>query len=277
MTSRPVPFASASFASPSFASTPFESVASDCAPDPIARSADAAPPAGRHRGWLAAGLTAVVLGASLVTAPAALAQPSGAAPAVAPAGVAGPVKVDNAWVRATVSQQRSTGAFFGLTSTQRTRLVAVESPAADIVEVHEMALADNIMRMRAIDAIALEPGRRVELQPGGLHVMLIDLRKPVQVGDTIPLTLVFEDDKGKRTTQAITATARPLTTGSQDSHGGKDGHGGHGGHGEHGEHSDHGGHSDHSGHDKSGGQDPARGHGSPGDRGNAGAGGQTGR
>lgn len=201
------------------------------------RPGPGAAPAGRRRASLAAALAAALLTASLAATPAAHAQPSGAAPATAPAGVTGAVQVDNAWVRATVSKQRSTGAFFGLTSTQRTRLVAVESPAADIVEVHEMALADNIMRMRAIDAIALEPGQRVELQPGGLHVMLIDLRQPVQVGDAIPLTLVFEDEQGKRTTQAITATARPLTAGSQDSPGGHaqpGGHGSAGGQGSHG-------------------------------------------
>ena len=165
------------------------------------------------------------------------ATPSSVTPSSAPsvkAATGEPVTVDNAWVRATVSKQRSTGAFFSLASSRPMRLVAVESPAAEIVEIHEMALVDNIMRMRAVDVVPIVPGQRVELQPSGLHVMLIDLVQPIQVGDVVPLTLVFEDDQGRRTTQAVSATVRPLTaTGSPNNHHGEPGagHGGHGGHG----------------------------------------------
>lgn len=195
---------------------------------------------------LASGLlAAALLAASLLPAPATAqsgtppssTSPSSTPPSTTPqstppmAGAAAPVTVDGAWTRATVDKQRSTGAFFGLTATQSTRLVAVESPAAEIVEVHEMALVDNIMRMRAVDAIPLEAGQRIELKPGGLHVMLIDLRKPVKVGDAIPLTLVFEDAQGRQTRQAIAATARPLTSGAGERTHDSAGHGTHGGHG----------------------------------------------
>lgn len=166
---------------------------------------------------------------------------SGAVAAGDPASAlpAGVVAVDDAWTRATVGAQRSTGAFMSLQSTQPMKLVGVESAAAQHVEIHEMALVDNIMRMRQVDAIELAPGKRVDLKPGGYHVMLIDLRQPVKTGDAIALTLIFEDGQGRRRTQAVSAKARPLTdSGSRNAANGS-GHGGahddHGGHGDHGQ------------------------------------------
>ena len=147
-------------------------------------------------------------------------QPAASAPS-------GNVSVEHAWTRATVGAQRSTGAFFSLTASEPMKLIGVESAAADIVEIHEMALVDNIMRMRQVDAIPLAAGERVDLKPGGYHVMLIDLRKPVQVGDTIALTLLLEDPRGQRQTVVVDARARPLTDtgGPAADHGGNMGHG----------------------------------------------------
>ena len=100
------------------------------------------------------------------------------------------VKVDEAWVRGTVAQQTATGAFMRLTASQNTRLVAVESPAAGVVEIHEMAMDNNVMKMRTVPGLDLSAGRTVELKPGGYHVMLMDLKQAVKAGDTVPLTLV---------------------------------------------------------------------------------------
>ena len=66
------------------------------------------------------------------------------------------VKVDDAWVRATVPQQKSTGAFMRITSTEPTTLVAVRTSAAPVSEVHEMKMEDNVMKMRKV-----EPGVRL--------------------------------------------------------------------------------------------------------------------
>lgn len=121
-----------------------------------------------------------------------------------------PVQVQDAWARATVANQSATGAFMKLTAPAATRLVEVRSPAAGIVEIHEMKLEGDVMRMRALDTLPLPAGQSVELKPGGLHVMLMDLRAPVKAGDTVPLTLVFEASDGKRFTQDVGATARAL-------------------------------------------------------------------
>jgi copper(I)-binding protein len=109
-----------------------------------------------------------------------------------------------------VANQSATGAFMKLTAPAATRLVEVRSPVAGIVEVHEMKLDGDVMRMRAVPALPLPAGQMVELKPGGYHVMLMDLKGPVKAGDAVPLTLVFEGADGKRLTQDVKATARAL-------------------------------------------------------------------
>jgi len=139
-----------------------------------------------------------------------------------------PVKVQDAWARATVANQSSTGAYMKLTAPAATRLVEVRSPVAGIIEVHEMKLEGDVMRMRAVDALPLPAGRTVELKPGGLHVMLMDLQAPVKAGDSLPLTLVFEGADGKRRTQDVKAAVRALAvTPPAPAAGSTGGHGGH--------------------------------------------------
>lgn len=121
----------------------------------------------------------------------------------------GGISVSDPWVRATVPQQRATGAFMTLTAKEGARLVAAASPAARVVEVHEMTLgADNVMRMRAIEALDLPPGQPVELKSGGYHVMLIDLVGQVKENDRVPLTLTFECPDGHRDSVEVEAVVR---------------------------------------------------------------------
>lgn len=120
------------------------------------------------------------------------------------------VEVKDAWVRATVAQQKATGAFMQLTARADTRLVELKSPVAGVVELHEMAMEKDVMKMRAIPGLPLSAGKTVELKPGSYHVMLMDLKGPVKAGDVVPLTLVFEGRGGQRETLEVKATARPL-------------------------------------------------------------------
>jgi copper(I)-binding protein len=120
------------------------------------------------------------------------------------------VTVDKAWVRATVAQQKATGAFFQLRSVGDPRLVEVRSGVAGLVEIHEMAMDGDTMKMRAISGIDLPAGQMVELKPGGFHVMLMDLKKPVSAGEQLPLTLVFESKDKKRQAMEIKAEVRKL-------------------------------------------------------------------
>jgi len=122
------------------------------------------------------------------------------------------VTVDEPWVRATVASQKATGAFMQLRSPANTRLVAAKSSVANIVEIHEMAMVGDMMKMRAIPGIDVPAGKAVELKPGGYHVMLIDLKDQIKAGDTVPITLVFEGADKKQQTVEIKAPARPLNT-----------------------------------------------------------------
>ncbi|HLW05650.1 MAG TPA: copper chaperone PCu(A)C [Azoarcus sp.] len=120
------------------------------------------------------------------------------------------VDIDNPWVRSTVPQQQSTGAFMTITSDVDARLLEVRSPAAETVELHTMEMEDDVMRMRSVDTIELTAGEPVELRPGSFHVMLIGLVEQAKEGDTIPLTLVFESAEGEQTLD-IEAEVRALT------------------------------------------------------------------
>jgi len=120
------------------------------------------------------------------------------------------VTVDQAWARATVAQQKVSGAFVRIKSAQAGRLVEVRSPVAGHVEMHEMAMSGDTMRMREVSSIELPAGKTVELKPGGYHLMLMDLKRPIQAGEKLPLTLVIEGADKKRQTVEVQAEARAL-------------------------------------------------------------------
>ena len=134
---------------------------------------------------------------------------------------AAPVAVEGAWARASVQGQMASGAFMRLTSPEATRLVRAESPVAGVVEVHEMKMDGNVMKMRALPGLDLPAGQAVELKPGGYHVMLMDLKAPLAKGASVPLTLVFQDAKGVQSQQQVqvpVATSEPGAKGSQGAH-----------------------------------------------------------
>lgn len=118
--------------------------------------------------------------------------------------------VQDAWVRGTVAEQKATGAFMSITSAHGGKLVGVSSPAAGVVELHEMAMSGNVMKMHAIPELALPAGKTVELKPGGYHVMMMDLKQPMTDGTIVPLKLVVEDKDGKRETIEVKAPVKPL-------------------------------------------------------------------
>lgn len=117
------------------------------------------------------------------------------------------VTVDGAWARATVPNQSATGAFMRLTAQKDVVLTGASSPVAGIVEVHEMWLDQGIMRMRAANRLALKAGQTIELKSGGLHIMMMDLKKQIKAGERVPLTLSFKAADGTVSTVETNATA----------------------------------------------------------------------
>jgi copper(I)-binding protein len=117
--------------------------------------------------------------------------------------------VKDAWIRGTVPQQKATGMFASVTSTAGRQAGVGQSPVAGVVEIHEMAMDGNVMKMRALPAgLDLPAGKAVELKPGGYHVMLMDLKQQLKEGDTVPVTLVFEGKDGKKETLELKAPVR---------------------------------------------------------------------
>lgn len=127
------------------------------------------------------------------------------------------ISVTDAWARATVPGQQVSGAFMHIQSDADARLVGVSSPAVARVEVHEMKMDGDVMRMREVGAIDLPKGKTVALEPGGFHLMLMNPNKPIAAGDVVPLTLVVESG-GKRQTVEVKAEARGMGGGMPMQH-----------------------------------------------------------
>lgn len=127
--------------------------------------------------------------------------------------------VTEPWIRGTVAQQKATGMFAQITSTKGGKLVSASSPAAGLVEIHEMSMEGSTMRMRALPAgLELPAGKTVSLKPGGYHVMLMDLKQQLKPGDTVSVTLVIEAADKTRETLDIQAPVRALASGSPTQH-----------------------------------------------------------
>jgi copper(I)-binding protein len=104
----------------------------------------------------------------------------------------GGVEVTDAWARATPGGAENGSAYLTLLSPTGDRLTGVATPVAKEAQLHQMTNDGGIMRMRDVGALDLPPGQEVTLKPGGLHIMMMGLKHPLQPGQTIPLTLQFD-------------------------------------------------------------------------------------
>ena len=114
------------------------------------------------------------------------------------------VIVKDAWIRGTVQGQSVTGAFMELRGTATVRLVGVASPVAKSAEVHNMTMENGVMKMFPVAALDVPAGKTVRLAPGGYHVMLTGLQKPLAAGERVPLRLAFESaDKSRHVVELL--------------------------------------------------------------------------
>lgn len=138
--------------------------------------------------------------------------------AQAPSYKAGDLTITTPWSRATPGSARVAGGFFQLLhrGTQPDRLVSAYAPdIAGRVEIHETTLIDGVMRMREKeDGIALPAGATTEFRPGGLHVMFMDLKRPLKEGERFKADLVFE----KAGTVPVEFTVRAMGAGAAPAH-----------------------------------------------------------
>ena len=129
------------------------------------------------------------------------------------------VVVADGWVRATVQGQKATGAFMKITAKDTAKFIAGSSPVAGLVEIHEMKMDKDVMKMAAMpNGLDLPAGKTVELKPGSYHVMLMDLKSPLAADSTVPVTLTFQDSKGNKTSQELKLPVKPMMPTSEHKH-----------------------------------------------------------
>jgi hypothetical protein len=106
----------------------------------------------------------------------------------------GALRIEAPWARPSAGMARTGAAYLTIVNRggAADRLIAAASPAAGRVELHESRMDNGVMRMRPVVGIEVAPGASVQLRPGGLHIMLIDLKKPLEEGGEVRLKLTFE-------------------------------------------------------------------------------------
>ena len=105
------------------------------------------------------------------------------------------ITIKNAWVRAPAPGAEITAAYMTLEVSEPMTLFSATSAAAMAVEVHSMSMKNGVMEMREIKQLDLQPGKPTTLERGGLHLMLIDLKKPLKAGDSVNMVLNFRNAK----------------------------------------------------------------------------------
>jgi copper(I)-binding protein len=104
----------------------------------------------------------------------------------------GSVQIENAYTRATVPGQQVAGGFMKIENKGAAdQLISASSPVSGEVQLHEMAMEGNVMKMRQVKDIPVPAGGAVELKPGGLHLMFMNIKAPLVAGQNVPVKLKF--------------------------------------------------------------------------------------
>ncbi len=106
------------------------------------------------------------------------------------------VRVENAWVRATVAGQPVAAAYMDIVAQQAMTLLEVSCDLVESVEIHQMQMQQGVMRMRKLDRLEIPAGEIVHLSPGNIHLMLINLNAPLNVGQQVALQFKFQLSDG---------------------------------------------------------------------------------
>jgi copper(I)-binding protein len=113
------------------------------------------------------------------------------------------VTITEPWVRATNPGQSVGAAYMTLSSVQDVTLAKVESDLTDSVEIHSMTMQNGVMKMRMLESLPLVAGKPYKLAPGGFHMMLFDLKKPLNVGEQVSFVLHFKSKNNAEFKQNI--------------------------------------------------------------------------
>jgi len=131
-------------------------------------------------------------------------------PEGANAGAGNAVQVSDAWVRETVPGQSVGAAYMRIRSKERIDLVRVESAVSKSAELHQMSMQGGVMKMREVRAVKIDPGHELALVPGGTHVMLVDVARPLKPGDEVALKLIFRRVGGTHVAVRVPARVKSM-------------------------------------------------------------------
>lgn len=106
------------------------------------------------------------------------------------------ISIAEAWARATAPGQKVAAAYMRLTSHEGATLIKAESNLAGVVEIHSMTMENDVMKMRMLEELVLPAGKTVSLEPGGYHLMLFDLKQPLDAGKQAEFNLHFRTKAG---------------------------------------------------------------------------------
>lgn len=115
------------------------------------------------------------------------------------------IEIKNQWVRASNDGQDVGAAYMTIVSNEDTSLIAIDSDVADVIEIHSMSMENGVMKMRMLDTLDLIADKPTELSPGGFHLMLFDLKKPLTAGKEAHFTLHFKNKAGQEKTISVTS------------------------------------------------------------------------
>lgn len=115
------------------------------------------------------------------------------------------IEIKNQWVRASNDGQDVSAAYMTIVSNEDTSLITIDSDVADVIEIHSMSMENGVMKMRMLDTLDLIADKPTELSPGGFHLMLFDLKKPLTAGKEAHFTLHFKNKAGQEKTISVTS------------------------------------------------------------------------
>lgn len=119
-------------------------------------------------------------------------------------------QVEAAWASATVPGQPVGAAYMRITSKEPITLVRTQTPVSSRVQVHTMSTAKGIMKMREVGELKIPASQPVELAPGGMHLMLLGLKKPLKAGETLSITLTFRRADNTEAHVFVNAPIKPM-------------------------------------------------------------------
>jgi len=132
------------------------------------------------------------------------------------------VSIENAWVRPTTAGQDVGAAYMTFVSTQDATLIHAESNVTKSVEIHSMTMQNGVMKMRMLETLPLMAGKPYKLEPGGFHLMLFDLKKPLTEGEQVNFELTFKSNNVEFKQQVKALVKTPVS--DETNNGGSNGH-----------------------------------------------------